>query len=252
MSIPAPEVSEAKVPADLQGVIDPSVIAKLANEFFSALPKPPGMPAMPTQPPTPLAAHVPTPPVAPNIPGSGAISPPTTVLPENAAPGAPLYFLDREGTTSHSATPSLPSVTELFSFPSVPGTPSISDAPGLPAQSISESELAAIPGSLADATPLRASAYAAANPPAVPGATAYFLESAKTSPFSGAPSFPAGNDFFSLSSVPGAQTAPAVPNFPSSAPAVPPVPEPQVPVATLVNDKSQAPIALEPKLDRFD
>ena len=201
VSIPAPEVSEAKVPADLQGVIDPSVIAKLANEFFSALPKPPGVPAMPTQPPTPPAAHVPTPPVVPNVPGSGAIAPPTTVLRENAAPGAPLYFLDREGATSHTAAPSFPSVTELFSFPHVPGTPSISDAPGAPAPlpSLSESELAAIPSSLADATPSRASAYTAANPPAVPGTTAYFLESAKTPPFSGAPSFPAVNEFFSFS-----------------------------------------------------
>src|SRR6185312_12698473 len=101
VSIPVPEVSEAKVPADLQGVIDPSVIAKLANEFFSAMPKPPRMPAVPAQPPTPPAAHVPTPPVAPNVPGSGAIEPPATILPENAAPGSPLYFLDREGAASH-------------------------------------------------------------------------------------------------------------------------------------------------------
>src|SRR5215475_9205928 len=133
VSIPAPEVSEAKVPTDVQGVIDPSVIAKLANEFFSALPKPPGMPAMPSQPPTPTAAHVPTPPVAPNVPGTGAVTPPATILPENAAPGAPLYFLDREGSASQTAAPSFPSVTELFSFPAVPGTPAISDLPGVPA-----------------------------------------------------------------------------------------------------------------------
>jgi len=255
VNIPAPEVSEVKVPPDLQGVIDASVIAKLANELFSALPKPPGMPAMPSQPPTPTAAHVPTPPVAPNVPGSGAVSPPATILPENAASGAPLYFLDPETATSHTATPSFPSAAELFSFPVVPGTPSISDVPALPVPvpSLSEAELGAIPNSLADVTPLRASAYTAANPPAMPGTSAYFLQGAKSSPLSGPPAFPAGNDFFSFSSVPGAQAAPAIPNLPSSAPTLPPVPAPEASeVATPVNDKTKAPTGVEPKLDRFD
>lgn len=255
VSIPAPEVSEAKVPADLRGVIDPSVIAKLANEFFSALPSVPGMPVLPTQPPTPPAAHVPTPPVVPNVPGTGSIPPPTTSFPEGAVVGAPLYFLDREGAASHTATPSYPSAVELISFPVVPGTPSISDMPGLPAPapSLSEAELGAIPASLVDVTPLRASAYSAANPPALPGANAYFLETAKTSPLSGAPSFPAINEFFSFSGVPGAQAAPAVPPLPSSAPTMPPVPAPEVPgVAMPVNDKTKAPTTAEPKLDTFD
>src|ERR1043166_6379613 len=182
-SIPVTESNVEKAPA---GVIDPEIIAKLANEFFSALPKPPGMPVLPTQPPTPPAAHVPTPPVAPNVPGTGNITLPETIFPESAAPGAPLYFLDREGAASHAATPSYPSAVELFSFPSVPGTPSISDSPGLPAPapSLSEVELGAIPASLSDVTLLQASAYSTTNPPAVPGVSAYFLETAKNSPMS--------------------------------------------------------------------
>ena len=213
------------------------------------------MPVLPTQPPTPPAAHVPTPPVAPNVPGTGSIAPPVTSFPEGAVAGAPLYFLDREGAASHTATPSYPSAVELISFPVVPGTPSISDMPGLPApaSSLSEAELGAIPASLADVTPLRASAYSTANPPALPGANAYFLETAKTSPLSGAPSFPAINEFSAFSSVPGAQTAPAVPPLPTSVPTMPPVPAPEVPgVAMPVNDKAKAPSASEPRLDTFD
>src|SRR5205085_5017792 len=127
------------------------------------------------------------------------------------------------------------------------------DAPGLPApvSSLSEAELGAIPASLADVTPLRASAYSTANPPALPGANAYFLETAKPSPFPEAPSFPAVNEFFSFSSVPGAQAL-AIPPLPSSAPTMPPVPAPEVPGAAMpVNDKAKAPSASEPKLDTF-
>src|SRR5205807_263506 len=135
----------------------------------------------------------------------------------------PLYFLDREGAASHAATPSYPSGVELFTFPSVPGTPSISDVPGSPAPLLTEAELGAIPSTLADVTPLRASAYSTVNPPAVPGASAYFLETAKSSPMSGAPSFPATGEFFSFSSVPGAQAVPTIPLLASSTPTVPPV-----------------------------
>ena len=255
VSIPVTDSSVKKAPA---GVIDPEIIARLANEFFSAIPSQPGTPsvALPAQPPAPVGANVSSAPVAPSIPVTANIpSPAPTSFPTGAIPGAPLYFLEHEDSASHMATPAYPSAVELFSFPAVPEMPSGSDAPvfSSSAPSLSEAELSAIPGSLSDVTPLRASAYSTTNPPAVPGASAYFLEAAKTSPFAGTPSFPAVNELFSFSGVPGAQSAPAVPTMPSSASAFPPTPAPEVPGASVpASDGAKAPIAAEQKLNSFD
>ncbi len=255
VSVPAAD-DVGKVP-DWQGAIDPAVIARLANEFFSALPSAPRVPTVPVpaEPPMPAGgASVPVSPVAPSIPAVASIPSPTaTSFPASAAPDAPLYFLGKEIPASQTATPAYPSAAQLISFPGVPGAQTSPGVPAFPAPSLSEAELSAIPASLSDVTPLRTPAYSSANPPAVPGATAYFLEAAKNSPLAGTPSFPAVNDLFSFASVPGAQSAPAIPTMPSPGPAAQPAPAPEIQGANLpLSDGAKAPIAAEPKLDSFD
>jgi cysteine desulfurase/selenocysteine lyase len=254
-NIPTSADKEGNAP-DWQGAIDPSLIARLANEFFSALPSAPRTPMMtgPAQVPAPSGgANIPAPPVAPNVPAVGAVPVPTGNLP--AAPNAPLYFLEKESAAPQAVAPAYPSTLELISFPSVPGA---QGAPGVPefvssAAPLNESELSAIPASLADVTPLRAPAYTASNPPAIPGLSAYFLEEAKTSPLASAPSFPAGNEFLSFSSVPGAQAFAPVPAMSAAGPSVAPVPESHVPTVNLpASDGAKAPSAREPKLDSFE
>ncbi len=199
-------------------------------------------------------ASIPAAPVALSIPAASIPSPAAASFPGSAAPEAPLYFLEK-GAAPQTGDPVYPSAAELISFPGVPGAQTGASIPAFPppAPSWSEAELGAIPGGLADVTPLRASAYSTTNPPAVPGATAYFLESAKTSPQSGPPSFPAVSDLFSFLSVPGATAAPTVPPIPSQAPAAPPIPAPEIQGASLpLSDGAKAPLAAEPKLDSFD
>src|SRR5882762_6942299 len=116
VSTPVTESSVDKAPT---GVIDPEVITRLANEFFSALPSQPGTPSVapPVQPPTSASgADLSHTPVSPSVPLAADVSPsPATSFPAGATPGAPLYFLEREGTASHVTTPAYPSAAELFS-----------------------------------------------------------------------------------------------------------------------------------------
>src|SRR5216684_6610496 len=99
---------------------DPAVIARLANEFFAALPA--------NAAPANVDASVPA--------GAGASrlppvpSPPTDVqalaprlpdpAPSLAVPGSVGYFLDGNNTSPLNAAPSFPSLNDAFAFPSVP------------------------------------------------------------------------------------------------------------------------------------
>ena len=164
----------------LAALPDLEVIAKLANEFFAALPgQAPNLAA-----PTPGgvdASAVPAPGgIVPDVPGAastgtGGFSP--------TPPPAPLSLLEREQAGSLTAPPTYPSATELFSFPGVPGAERGANVPKLPspAPSFTEAELSNIPASLVD-VPLRPAAFASASPPALPGTPAYFLSAAPTSP----------------------------------------------------------------------
>jgi len=100
-------------------------------------------------------------PPAPSVPAVASIpSPGPTSFSFGRDGGCTLYFLEREGSASHTATPAYPSSAELFSFPAVPGAQSAPSVPGFPSAAplLSEAELSAIPATLADVTPLRASA----------------------------------------------------------------------------------------------
>jgi cysteine desulfurase / selenocysteine lyase len=190
------EDAQAQGPPAGSGLSLPGVevIARLANEFFAALP---------TQPPTPGSL-----PASPSIPSEvktpvtkdvAGVSPATapraaTNIPQSV-PGAPPQ-VDQGKTTSLGAPPTYPSATELFSFPGVPGFSVANVASNSP---ISETELSSIPSALTDA-PLRPSAFTSAQPPSVPGAPAYFADVPKTSPFGVAPTFP--TDVFSFANVP--------------------------------------------------
>jgi len=191
---------------DLSGAMaalpDPAVIARLANEFFAALPGQPG------------SSGVGLPSGAPGSPvevSSIATAPPNPSAPPSAPIAAP-YFTERENAVSPASEASYPSLVGLFSFPA-----------------LTETDLGAIPASLTDATPRRPDAFASAAPPAIPGSTAYFLDadsaSGKTaSPLATSASLPSLDQAFSFPGVPGAQSVPGtgVPTVPSSPPSTPP------------------------------
>ena len=154
---------------------DPAVIARLANEFFAALPanaadsgkcgreRPrschhgPGVQRFRqfAAAPAGVTALAPT---IPNVPESPA------------APGSLAYFLDR--TSPLNATPSFPSLNEAFAFPAVPGAQTLPGIPGMPASApaapLTEAELRAIPASLGN-VPAFAPGIPAASSPSTPG-----------------------------------------------------------------------------------
>src|SRR5690348_14136500 len=142
---------------------DVEVIARLANEFFAALPMQPPTPGLlPASPSVPSEIKSP---VTGDVAGiSPATAPAATTNVPPSVPGTPPQ-VDQEKADSIGASPTYPSTTELFSFPSVPG---FSAANAASASPISETELSAIPSSLTDA-PLRPSAFTSAAPPSVPG-----------------------------------------------------------------------------------
>src|SRR5450631_2827441 len=134
---------------------DPAVIARLANEFFAALPV--NVPA-----PDNVGASVPARattgalPAASSLPTSSpaGVTPLTPALPNvpssPAAPGSMAYVFDR--TSPLNASPSLPSLNEAFAFPAVPGAQAMPGIPEMPASApgatLTEADLRAIPASL--------------------------------------------------------------------------------------------------------
>jgi len=211
-------LKDGNLSAAMASLPDPAVIARLANEFFAALPASQdnvgasvparaaagSLPEMPSQPDTPA--------LAPKLPD------PT---PSFAVPGALAYFLDGKSTSPLNAPPSFPSLNEAFSFPGVAGAQPLPGIPVLPspvpAIPLTEADLRAIPASFTDVASF-VPALAAVSATPVPGYSAYFLDLEKAAPLAAAPSFPAVSEMFSLPGVPGLQSVPGVSGMPSSPP----------------------------------
>ena len=201
---------------------DSSVIARLANEFFAALPSNAAVPenvgaSAPARATTGPGPMVPSSPPAPA--GVTALTPTIPNVPESpAAPGSLAYFLDR--TSPLNATPTFPSLNEAFVFQAVPGAQTLPGIPGMPDSpltSLTEADLRAIPTSLGD-VPSFTPGIPATSSPSTPGSSAYFLDFEKIVPLTATPSFPDIAGMFSFPGVPGMQSIPGVPGLPSSPP----------------------------------
>jgi cysteine desulfurase / selenocysteine lyase len=201
---------------------DPGVIARLANEFFAALPSNAAVPdnvgasalARDTTGSAPASSFVPAP------AGVTAFTPTVPRVPESpAAPGSLSYFLDR--TSPLNANPTLPSLNEAFAFQAVPGALPLPGIPGMsasaPGAQLTEPDLRAIPSSLGNVPPF-AQGIPAGSSPSTPGSSAYFLDFEKVAPLTTAPAFPDVAGMFSFPGVPGMQSLPGVPDLPSSPP----------------------------------
>jgi cysteine desulfurase / selenocysteine lyase len=203
---------------------DPSVIARLANEFFAALPSNAAAPenvgaSAPDRATTSSVPMVPSP--LPSAPaGVTALAPTIPNVPESpTAPGSLAYFLDR--TSPLNATPTFPSLNEAFAFQTVPGAQPLPGIPGMPSSApgapLTEADLRALPASLGNVPSFAPGIPAGSSPPA-PGSSAYFLDFEKIAPLTAAPSFPDVAGMFSLPGVPGLQSIPGVPGLPLSPP----------------------------------
>ena len=183
---PHPGVQQAGVPeyeglsAAVASPPDPALIAKLANEFFAALPGK-SVPADAAGTPLPASANSPALPTA---------------------------------VPSHAAIPDLP--REVFSFPAVPNMQSIPGAPAWPSTPspgpLTEVDFRAIAASLTSATGLVPQFPLAAPPPAVPAWPVRVVDGERAGPFSATPVFPSASE---LHSFPG---VPAMPSSPPTAP----------------------------------
>jgi cysteine desulfurase / selenocysteine lyase len=207
---------------------DPSVITRLANEFFAALPtaENPGVSA----PGLASAGGVPAVPAPPtDIPASPqALAQPFSEIPQSpAVPGSTGYVFDRMSPLN--ATPSFPSLNGAFLFPGVPGAQAMPGIPGIPATTpgmpLTESDLRSIPASLGS-IPAFAPGFPSASFP-MTDYSAYFLDFDKTAPLAATPSFPDVAGMFSFPGVrlpgvpaglPGMQSVPGVPILPASPP----------------------------------
>jgi cysteine desulfurase / selenocysteine lyase len=180
---------------------DPAVIARLANEFFAALPG---------------AA----------VPADATVSPPS--------PGE-VDLRAISGAAPRAAVPD--HQREMFSFPavlnprSVPGLPQPPLSP--PTGALNEADFRAIAASLAGATPLVPQVSAAAPPSAIPGSSSS-VDGETGGPWAAAPQFPPAGEMYSFPGVPAMPSSP--PTAPPSgadlaaAPASPSAVAPGVPI----------------------
>jgi len=181
-------------------VPDAAVIAKLANEFFAALPLAPKLPQETV--PSELASGA-----APAIPGA----PPQAVMPDY--PREMFLF---------SAAPNAPPVPGLPRPPSSP-----------PTAALNEADFRAIAASLAGATSLAPQITTGAPPPAIPGSSSAFPDGEKAGPWSNAPQLAPNTEMYSFPAVPAMPSTPptappsgsdlaAAPNSPAAATSVAP------------------------------
>ncbi len=216
---------------------DPAVIARLANEFFAALPGsafPPNVDASALARATPGGAPVTPSLAAPptDVPANPqAFAQPFSEIPQSpAVPGSTSYFFDR--TSPLNATPSFPSLNDAFLFPGVPGAQAMPGVPGMPATTpgmpLTEADLRAIPASLGS-VPAFAPGFTTSSLP-MADSSAYFLHFDQAAPLTTAPSFPDVAGMFSFpgvplsgvpAGVPGMQSVPGVPVLLSSPPTDP-------------------------------
>ena len=233
----------ANVPATMASPPDLALIAKLANEFFAALPVNPVPPAdaLPSASPpvsgpggvrvsllgAPQGAGLESPaetdprtlPVSPM--GVAALAPANpAAVPAQGAPGSPATAFDGGRAPFLNATPAFPAPGELFSLPGVAG---VQSPPGLPSPPSTpsptpptEAELRALPTSLGDATALVSAASGVEATGMVPGSSPYYVDTQKAAPIAAPPPFPLVGSLFSFPDVPGAQPVPATPAQPSA------------------------------------
>jgi cysteine desulfurase/selenocysteine lyase len=176
---------------------DPAEIARLANEFFAALP-----------------AQSPS-----------AFSPPGEVdlgaIPASAPPPGEVPDLPRE----------------VLSFPAVPSVPSVPGAPGLPSSPpfapLNEADFHAIAASLAGATALVPQPTTVVQQPGLPATSSHFFDGEKGGPWAAAPLIPPATEMYSFPGVPAMPSSPptappsgadlvALPTSPAPAAAVSP------------------------------
>jgi cysteine desulfurase/selenocysteine lyase len=239
-SSPTSSSAQEKAAQEYQGVAavpDPAVIARLANEFFAALPGAtapdypreifsvpavpnpravvPGIPGVPTPPSPPpsgalneadfraiaasLAGEMP---LAPQIP---------TAAPPPAMPGS-TSSVDGGKGGPWAAAPEIPPAAEMYSFPGVPAVPS-----SPPTAPPGGADLAAVP-----------TAPAAGNS----------VDGSRTDPWATDPIFPTQSEAFSFPRVPGA----SVPGVPEKLVSQPSIPASQPVLGTIPSTSSAAPI----------
>jgi cysteine desulfurase / selenocysteine lyase len=215
----SPVQADDRGSATMFALPDPSVIARLANEFFAALPANAVVPENVGASAPVRATTDAIPSVSSFAPSPASVAAPTPSVPESpAAPGSLAYFFDR--TSPLNATPTFPSLNEAFAFQAVPGAQPLPGIPGMPASApvaLSEADLRAIPASLGD-VPSFAPGIPDGSSPSTPGSSAYFLDFEKIAPLTTAPSFPDVAGMFSFPAVPGLQSIPGFPGLPSSPP----------------------------------
>jgi cysteine desulfurase / selenocysteine lyase len=159
---------------------DPAVIARLANEFFAALPG--------TAEPQ-------------NASGPAASANEVNLrLPSGSAPRTAVPDYQREMF-------SFPAAQNSGSVPALPQTPST-----LPIGALNEADFQAIASSLAGMVALVPQFPTPAAPPAIPSPSLSSLEGEKTGPWAAAPQFPPALEMFSFPGVP------AIPSSPPTAP----------------------------------
>jgi cysteine desulfurase / selenocysteine lyase len=191
-----------------------------ATEMFSF----PAGSAMPVSPPTapPSAADAST------IPQSPASSP--------VFPGSTPYYVEGEKGTSPAASPVLPPVNELFSFPRIPAMPAVPGIETTPKPPAPPSSPSAMPPGAADGSAAPAQGHdvkgiTPEDPAIAPGHKAVSPGSStslgETVGPDAASSIPSWSDFFSFPGVPGVQSPPGIPTLTSVPSTVPAEADPQ-------------------------
>jgi cysteine desulfurase / selenocysteine lyase len=230
------------VSATMASPPDPAVIAKLANEFFAALPGNPAPPPAGFRPPPPPVSRVEGAGSQPGAPQGPQLEPPAetdpsalpastmgvaalapanpAAVPAQGAPGSPATAFDGARLPFLNAAPAFPATGELFSLLSVPGVQSSPGIPSLPSSPPStlptEADLRTLPASLGDATVLVPPG--APSPSVASGSSAYFVDAQKAAPLTVPPAFPPAGNLFTFPDVPDGQLLPAVPAQPSPPP----------------------------------
>ncbi len=158
-----------KLFAGFPSLPDPAIIAKLANEFFAALP---GQPTTPVSPPGEV-----------DLGATHTTSPPSGPMPE--LPSEVVTFGRPQSLSSGPVAPQSPS--------------------SLPFGPLNEADFRAIAASLAGAAGLLSPAIL---PPGLPGSPSEVLDGTIAAPWAAAPVLPPSNEMYSFPAVPAVPSSP--------------------------------------------
>jgi cysteine desulfurase/selenocysteine lyase len=177
----------------MAAVPDPAVIARLANDFFAALPGA-GMPADSAVRDAPMPFE--------SMPFASTPVEPTPAIDLRAVPGTLPGAVPLTAASDHPR--------EMFSIPALPDARSIPGGPQLPSSPpsgpLNEADFRAIAASLAGALPLAPQVSAAATPSAIPSSPSAGAE--KVGPWAAAPQIPPAAEMYSFPGVPAMPTSP--------------------------------------------